>query len=231
MMKQEKIIKPAQFAEQQIIKEIINENWKAGDKLPPERELAGLLGITRPTLREALQRLSRDGWITIRHGKPSMVNDYKNTGGLGVLKSLLSVSRDIPNSLICDWLEFRILIFPSLAEKAVLENKEKVCFELSKSPDLNTKSSEFALFDWNLQMTIVKAGNNSVARMLYNDLSPIYLSESIRYFEHELTKKASLLYYKEFKKAIHRNSRIKETVKTAMIESLELWKKIKSNIT
>ncbi len=230
MIKQEKIIKPAQFAEQQLIKAIINENWKAGDRLPPERELAQLLGITRPTLREALQRLARDGWITIKHGKASTVNDYKNTGGLGVLKSLVSVSQTIPNSLICDWLEFRILIFPSLTEKAIIENKEIILSCLSNFPDLNTINSEFALFDWNLQMTIVKASNNSVAKMLYNDLSGIYVSESIKYFEKEQTRKASLLYYKELKNAITANNEIKNIVMAAMQESLKLWKQIKSSL-
>ncbi|MGC6744236.1 GntR family transcriptional regulator [Escherichia coli] len=37
--------------------------------LPAERELSELIGVTRTTLREVLQRLARDGWLTIQHGK------------------------------------------------------------------------------------------------------------------------------------------------------------------
>ena len=40
--------------------------------LPSERDLADKIGVTRTTLREVLQRLARDGWLTIQHGKPKM---------------------------------------------------------------------------------------------------------------------------------------------------------------
>jgi GntR family negative regulator for fad regulon and positive regulator of fabA len=222
-MKQEKLIKPAQFAEQQLINAIVDEKWKTGDALPPERELAQILGITRPTLREALQRLARDGWITIVHGKPSIVNDYKNNGGLGILKSLINVSKKVPDTLINDWLEFRIIIFPALAEKAIINSKEKILSALDKLPDLNTPANEFALFDWNLQMLIIRLSKNSVAQMLYNDLADIYSNESTKYFENETTKKASIFYYKELKKAIIDNQNIQNVVQIAMNESLKFW--------
>ena len=41
---------------------------KAGDKLPPERELAGQLDVSRPTVREALRALAILGVLEIRHG-------------------------------------------------------------------------------------------------------------------------------------------------------------------
>ncbi len=223
MIKQEKLIKPAQFAEQQLINAIVDEKWKADDALPPERELAQILGITRPTLREALQRLARDGWITIVHGKPSIVNDYKNNGGLGILKSLINVSKKVPDTLIYDWLEFRIIIFPALAEKAIINSKEKILSALDKLPGLNTPAYEFALFDWNLQMLIIRLSKNSVAKMLYNDLAGIYSSESSKYFENNDTKNASLFYYKELKKAIINNQNIQNVVQIAMSESLKFW--------
>ncbi|MEJ1267509.1 GntR family transcriptional regulator [Pantoea ananatis] len=43
---------------------------------PAERELSELIGVTRTTLREVLQRLARDGWLTIQHGKPTRVNNF-----------------------------------------------------------------------------------------------------------------------------------------------------------
>jgi DNA-binding FadR family transcriptional regulator len=46
---------------------------KAGDRLPPERELALALGVSRPILREALRSLAMLGFLDIRHGSGAYV--------------------------------------------------------------------------------------------------------------------------------------------------------------
>ena len=54
-------------------------NWLApgrhrpGDRLPPEHEVAGMLGISRGTLRTALQRLEQTGEIVRRQGSGTFV--------------------------------------------------------------------------------------------------------------------------------------------------------------
>lgn len=41
---------------------------RAGDRLEPERELAKILGISRPSLREAIQILQVQGRLVVKHG-------------------------------------------------------------------------------------------------------------------------------------------------------------------
>jgi len=68
--------KPAEMAESRLLEAILSGHFPINSNLPGERELAAQIGVTRPTLREALQRLARDGWLDIQHGKPTRVRDY-----------------------------------------------------------------------------------------------------------------------------------------------------------
>ena len=53
---------------QRILDAIADQKLSAGDRLPPERELAAMLGVGRPTLREALGALKAQGRLEIRQG-------------------------------------------------------------------------------------------------------------------------------------------------------------------
>lgn len=48
--------------------EIVQGRYGVGDRLPPERELAVALGVSRPTLREAVIALELDGLVDVRTG-------------------------------------------------------------------------------------------------------------------------------------------------------------------
>ncbi len=75
--------------------------------LPAERELSELIGVTRTTLREVLQRLARDGWLTIQHGKPTKVNNFWETSGLNILETLARLDHESVPQLIDNLLSVR----------------------------------------------------------------------------------------------------------------------------
>lgn len=54
---------------------ILEGSLKPGDRLPAERELASELGVSRPSLREAIQKLVSKGLVTTRHGGGTVVTD------------------------------------------------------------------------------------------------------------------------------------------------------------
>ena len=56
-------------AAESILSMILNNNWQEGHKLPPQRALAESLGVSRPTVREALVILETMGKVTIQPGK------------------------------------------------------------------------------------------------------------------------------------------------------------------
>ena len=56
-------------------KRILEGSLKPGDRLPAERALAIELGVSRPSLREAIQKLVAKGILTTRHGGGTHVTD------------------------------------------------------------------------------------------------------------------------------------------------------------
>ena len=57
----------------QILEQITSGALKEGDKLPSESEICRSSQVSRPTVREALMRLSADGLITTRQGSGTYV--------------------------------------------------------------------------------------------------------------------------------------------------------------
>ena len=55
--------------------------FKPGDRLPPERDLARLLGVSRPTVREAMIALEIAGLVEVRVGAGAFVTDKAVTNG------------------------------------------------------------------------------------------------------------------------------------------------------
>src|SRR6201989_2086850 len=60
-------------AEQALHNWLAAGRYRQGDRLPPEHEVAAMLGVSRGTLRSALQRLEESGEINRRQGSGTFV--------------------------------------------------------------------------------------------------------------------------------------------------------------
>jgi len=68
----------------ELLRQYIQEGvYKEGDLLPSENELCRIHNMTRPTVRQALDALVRDGFIKKQQGKGSIVNPLPK--GIGIL--------------------------------------------------------------------------------------------------------------------------------------------------
>ena len=57
----------------QLLQEIMDGRFSAGDRLPTEHQLAQRFSVSRPVVREALQRLQTDGVVIARQGSGTYV--------------------------------------------------------------------------------------------------------------------------------------------------------------
>lgn len=60
-----------------IISMIREQQLKPGDKLPPERELAALMGVSRASLREGLRSLAMMNVVELKHGSGTFVTSLE----------------------------------------------------------------------------------------------------------------------------------------------------------
>jgi GntR family transcriptional repressor for pyruvate dehydrogenase complex len=98
-------------AAHEIERRIFSGELKPGDRLPPERELAAAMGISRPLLNFAIKDLEARGFVRIvpRHG--AYVNDYKQNSTPQMLMSLIGHSREnVDDTIFADLLDTRRLL-------------------------------------------------------------------------------------------------------------------------
>jgi len=69
------VVRLADSVASELEKRILEGALKPGDRLPSERELALSLGVSRPSLREAMQKLVSKGLLSTRHGGGTYVTD------------------------------------------------------------------------------------------------------------------------------------------------------------
>jgi GntR family transcriptional regulator len=95
-------------AQQYLLERIQAGTYAPGEQLPSQSELAAQLGISRPTLREALHNLERDGIIILRHGVGTFVapgNGRRLESGLERLESILELAGRQGLAMTCQGLE------------------------------------------------------------------------------------------------------------------------------
>jgi GntR family transcriptional regulator, transcriptional repressor for pyruvate dehydrogenase complex len=103
---------------EQLLGEVVDGSLGPGDALPSERRLAELLGVSRPAVREALQRMSATGLVEVRHGGATIVRDLQRHAGLDLLPRLLVRDGELDPDTARSIVEARFAIAPHVAELA-----------------------------------------------------------------------------------------------------------------
>ena len=223
--------KPAVYAESRLIDAILNGYFPIGSTLPAERELAVQLGVTRPTLREALQRLARDGWIEIRHGRQTRVRDYWYEGNLGVLGTIVSHSENLPEDFVTNLLVVRQVMAPAYIRLAVERSPEQVSAILRTCEDLPDTSEDYARADWELHHQLTIASGNPIFTLILNGFVDFYQAMARIYFQLPSSRQHSYAFYMELLQATsqHDCEQAEMITRRVMSDSLQLWQAVKQN--
>lgn len=225
------LLRPAEYAESLLVQRILTGEYPAHTTLPAERELATELGVTRPTLREALQRLSRDGWLMIRQGKATHVCDIWHDGGLNMLGSLVKYPEHLPPDFIAHLLQVRLDFAPSYARLAVEHQPSAIVEFLQASMSLADTAEAYAAYDWQLHRTLTMNSGNPIYTLILNGFAGFYEAMAQRYFANASARQASQQFYQALHECAKRgDSMCASNVTRQVIEaSIGFWQIIEQS--
>ncbi|MDR3495581.1 MAG: GntR family transcriptional regulator [Ancalomicrobiaceae bacterium] len=109
--------------------QIFSGQLAAGSKLIPEAELARQIGISRPSLREAIRILAREGLISVKHGVGTFVSKETKPllGSLELMRSMVDMIKQAGGEPACSDLSITRIDPPvAVAQELELARNETV---------------------------------------------------------------------------------------------------------
>lgn len=178
--------------------------WKTGEKIPSETELNKILGISKVSIRAALQMLRTQGYIVTYHGKGSFVSSYLEGNISGNNKIIVNFTE----KQLLDFTEFREAIEIKALELAIMngtqEEMKNLETILERMKSCLNNYVKYSKYDAEFHMAIFHMTHNSIiinAAELIRSEYFHYLNECNRLFSQE-TLDDSLRLHKQLYEAI-----------------------------
>jgi len=157
----------------------------SGDRLPPERDLAKLLGVSRPTLRAGIRSLTAVGILQSRQGAGTFVAEAQDsptldTSALRLLSALHGFTSD-------EMFEARLALEMSIAglaaERASSEDMAQLAEEIAGMYASLDKPEQYLVHDMQFHQSVAAASGNRILTALMNMVASIlydYRSKTVR---------------------------------------------------
>jgi DNA-binding FadR family transcriptional regulator len=151
---------------------ILTGTYRPGDKLPPERRLASLLGVNRGSLRLALKKLEQLGLLQARQGDGTRVRDVSRTAGIEVLPFLFQTALDRQPQVLRDVLEIRTLVCGYLvrlaARRATADDLQRLNGLLAQMESVQDDAEALLRLDFDMYWEYARVGHSLVGQLLLN---------------------------------------------------------------
>ena len=138
-------------------------------RLPPERELCKLLGVSRGALRKALATLEQDGELWRQVGKGTFI-------GAPSVEKYLSISTIAEGSNPLEVMQARLLVEPMLAREATVHATGAHLEEMRRCNRIQREAGTWRQYenaDNRLHRTVAEATGNTVLLALFDQLNAV----------------------------------------------------------
>ena len=201
---------------------IENGTLKPGDKIPPERELAHKLKISRASLRTGIGYLAAMGVMKVRHGVGTFVAD----GPPEIGKSSLGLLGALHGFKSWQMFEARLLLESGLAALAAERGKEEhltvLAEEVAEMYATVDDPEEYLIHDVRFHRTIALASGNPILAALMETITTALYDERRKTVELSRNLKDSADTHREIYRAIRAKNSVE--ARKVMERHLELAK-------
>ncbi|UCD27385.1 MAG: FadR family transcriptional regulator [Planctomycetota bacterium] len=205
----------------QIERMILNHELQIGDALPPERELAAQLQVSRNILREAITMLAQKGLLEVRPGSGTFVA----RPSAEFLEDSISFLIRFSKTALYDLLEARLLIEVEIAGLAAeLGTEQDIALIAERLTQLEAESDDLDAYveaDIRFHTALARAAKNEIYRLLLSSIRGA-LRQNIRFFvkHNPAVLEEAHLYHQRILQAIQK--RHPEEARAAMRQHLEV---------
>lgn len=141
---------------------ILKQHLGAGERLPPERELADQFGVSRSSIREGIKLLAAQGLVEIRTGDGTYVSSDLTTSVLQPISWAISLS----DAEYSEFVEIRMILEPAIAALASMRaNDEDKAEMLQTIQNLEASIGDTAKVveaDMDFHLVLARSVNNQV---------------------------------------------------------------------
>ena len=149
---------------------IHNGELSPGDRLPPERDLAKLLGVSRPTLRAGIRSLATVGILQSRQGAGTFVAGREESPTLdsSPLRMLSALHGFTADEMFEARLALEMSIAGLAAERATSEQMTLMAEEITGMYASLGAPEQYLVHDMKFHQTVAAASNNRILTSLMN---------------------------------------------------------------
>jgi fatty acid metabolism transcriptional regulator FadR len=204
---------------------ILSGYFKAGEKLPSERDLATQMGVSRPVVHEGLVDLAAKGLVTMRPRHGALVNDYRKEGSLAILQTILTYDQgNVADELLSSVLDMRLLFEVENAKLAALNRTDAQIAELTDilAQENTTPSDAIGTntkLDFSFHHCIAMASGNAIYPLILNSMKSFYTNLSGLFFKDPDIIPTVRGFHKDLTEAIdQKNPTVATRIMTTMLQ-------------
>ena len=147
---------------EQMIDQIVKGAWKPGDKIPSENELTQMMGVSRISVREAIQKLAALDLLETRQGVGTFVKALSGSSYMSFLVPLVLLSKDD----ILHVLEYRRIVEAGIVEMVIDRADENdinnLHLVIRKMAESQNDLKKFTVYDLDFHLTLAKITRNPI---------------------------------------------------------------------